>query len=97
MGSLPANAAMHALAIDPERPERVYAAGGAGVFRSDDAGRTWESAAQGLPSGAVTALALDPREPQRLFATTVEGALYVSADGAETWQAAAGADAGAGQ
>jgi len=41
---------------DPQHPERVYAASGAGLFRSDDGGQTWNAASQGMD--APNALAI---------------------------------------
>ena len=75
--------------IDPQQPKRVYAAGDSGLYRSDDAGETWQAAGAGLPNGGVVALAFDPRQPQRLYAVTPAGALYLSEDGATSWQALA--------
>lgn len=97
MGGLPANAGARALAVDPREPKRVYAASESGVHRSDDAGQTWDEAADGLPAGGVAALAVDPRQPARLYAATVAGALYLSTDGAGSWSPVAGAAAGVGR
>lgn len=104
MGRLPATTGAttgaRVVVIDPAQPKRVYAAGAAGLYRSDDAGQSWEPAGQGLPDGGVEALALDPRQPQRLYAATAAGALYRSDDGASSWRAlqetVAGAGAGTG-
>lgn len=95
MGRLPATTEAHNVLIDPKQPQRVYAAGDTGLYRSDDAGETWQMAAQGLPAGGVVALALDPRQPQRLYAATPAGALYLSEDGATSWRALTGAGANA--
>lgn len=92
MGSLPASAAATLVLIDPQQPVRVYAADEASLYRSDDAGQTWQPASEGLPSGGVAALALDPRQPQRLYAAATEGSLYVSEDGATTWRPLAGTE-----
>jgi photosystem II stability/assembly factor-like uncharacterized protein len=81
--------------IDPKQPQRVYAAGDTGLYRSGDAGETWVAANQGLPTDGIVALALDPRQPQRLYAATATGALYTSDDGANSWRALAGASADA--
>ena len=90
MGSLPAQAGVHTVLIDPKQPKQVYGAADTGLYRSQDAGETWQAASTGLPVGGVVALALDPREPQRLYAATASGALYLSEDGANSWQALAG-------
>ncbi len=95
MGSLPAQTEARVVLIDPTQPERIYAAADTGVYRSDDAGRTWQRAANGLPDGGVEALALDPRQPRRLYAMTATGALFLSEDGADSWQALPGTGSGA--
>ncbi len=95
MGSLPAKTGARIVVIDPKQPKRVYAMSDVSLYRSDDAGETWQSAMGGLPEGGVRTLALDPRQPPRLYATTSAGALYGSEDGASSWQALAGADASA--
>ena len=94
MGSLPAKTGAHLVLIDPKQPQRVYAAS-SGLYRSDDAGETWQAANTGLGAGGLVALALDPRQPQRLYAATPAGALYISEDGATTWQALASATSNA--
>ena len=86
MGSLPATTGARVVLIDPKQPKRVYAAGDAGLYRSDDAGETWQAAAEGLPPGGIVALALDPRQPQQLYAATPSGGLYLSEDGATSWR-----------
>jgi len=92
VGSLPANAGASLVLIDPEQPQRVYAADETSLYRSDDAGQTWEAAGTGLPEGGLTALTLDPRQPQRLFAATDSDALYRSEDGATSWEALPGSE-----
>ncbi len=95
MGRLPTNSGTSIVRIDPKQPKRVYAAGDAGLYRSDDAGQTWRPAGEGFPSGAIAALALDPRQPERLYAATAAGDLFLSEDGANSWRALPGAGAGA--
>ena len=95
MGSLPASAEATLVLIDPEQPSRVYAADPATLYRSDDAGQTWESAGEGVPE-PVAALALDPRQPERLYALTATGTLYRSEDGATTWAPLPGTETDAG-
>jgi photosystem II stability/assembly factor-like uncharacterized protein len=95
VGGLPTKTELRALVVDPKQPKRVYAAADAGLYRSDDAGRTWQPAGRGLPDGPVAALALDPRQPRRLYAAVPAGAIYLSDDGAESWRALPGASSGA--
>ena len=95
MGRWPAKTEARVVLIDPRQPKRVYAAASMGLYRSDDAGRSWQPADHGLPDGGVAALALDPREPQRLYAATPAGALYLSEDGARSWRTLPGTGSGA--
>ena len=95
MGRLPTDSGAKIVRVDPRQPKRVYAASDDGLYRSDDAGQTWQPAAEGLPSGAITALALDPRQPERLYATAVAGDLFVSEDGANSWRVLPGTSTGA--
>lgn len=95
MGSLPTSAEATLVLIDPEQPARVYAADAATLYRSNDAGQTWEPASQGLPE-PVAALALDPRQSDRLYALTATGTLYRSDDGASSWAAHPGTETDAG-
>ncbi|HEV2123858.1 MAG TPA: hypothetical protein VGW38_13925 [Chloroflexota bacterium] len=86
----PPQPAANAVVIDPKDPQRVYAATPSGVYRSNDAGQTWEATSAGLPGEGVSALALDPRHPEHLFALLSSGALYRSEDGAGMWRLLAG-------
>ena len=69
--------------------------GGTGMYRSADAGATWENV--GLEkSGAFGRIAVDPTNPERIFAAAsgnlfVPGGqrgLYLSEDGGDTWHKA---------
>jgi hypothetical protein len=73
-----------ALAIDPLTPGTLYAGtNGTGVFKSTDAGVTWNAANTGLPAD-VRALAIDPHTPSTLYAGAVPG-LFKSTDAGATW------------
>jgi len=86
MGSLPTHSMIRSVAVDPLNPQRVYAAGPAGLFRSDDGGLTWETANDGL-KGEPLAVTLDPASPQTVVAVLTDGSVWRSADGATTWPA----------
>jgi photosystem II stability/assembly factor-like uncharacterized protein len=92
-----------AIAVAPSNPNVVYAASGEGlhrpdlsvgdgIYRSSDAGKTWEHL--GLRDGQqIPALAVDPRDPNKLFAAVLghpygpneERGIYRSTDGGTTW------------
>ena len=93
-----------AIAVAPSDPRIVYVASGEGlqrpdlsvgdgIYRSDDAGKTWTHL--GLRDGQqIPALAVDPRDPNRLFAAVLghpygpneERGIFRSTDGGQTWQ-----------
>jgi photosystem II stability/assembly factor-like uncharacterized protein len=90
---------VNAIVIDPATPTTLYAAGGdptgahgGGVFKSVDAGATWQRS--GLGSVYVQSLAIDPVSPATLYAGTgpLSGqgspgsGVFKSTDGGATWQ-----------
>lgn len=72
------------LAADPHNPEVVYAGTqGNGILRSDDSGKTWQSA--GLGGQVVKSIALTPASPGLIYAGTKPPAIFVSRDGGRSW------------
>jgi photosystem II stability/assembly factor-like uncharacterized protein len=75
--------------VDPRNSNRLYAStwtlysGGGGVYRSDDAGRTWKVI--GLAHETVRALAQAPTNPKILVAGSLTG-VYRSKDEGATWE-----------
>jgi photosystem II stability/assembly factor-like uncharacterized protein len=57
-----------------------------GVFRSDDGGRTWREASEGLQSRHVRWMAYHPDISDREFVGTEPAGIFVSHDGGETWR-----------
>jgi hypothetical protein len=58
---------VHHLERSPGRPERLFMQFHGGVYRSDDAGRTWTGIAEGLPSDFGFPLAVDPADPDSAY------------------------------
>jgi photosystem II stability/assembly factor-like uncharacterized protein len=74
-----------ALAVGSGVPKTIYAGTLAhGVWRSSDAGATWQAASVGLEDQHVFALAVDEEHPTRVFAGTERG-LFRSDNGGESW------------
>ena len=82
----------------PEKPNTFYfGAAGGGVWKSDDAGATWQPMGD-LPAAAVGALAIAPSNPDVIYVGTGQVAarydvaagngVYKSSDGGKTWRSA---------
>ena len=58
---------VHNMHRAPLRPERLFLQFHGSVYRSDDAGATWNDIAEGLPSGFGFPLVIDPGDPDSAF------------------------------
>ena len=72
-----------AVAVDPTDPLTIYAATGAGVYKTTDGGKQWMLIAPEL-QGAHTLL-IDPTTPSTLFAGVGPRGVFRSTDGGSTW------------
>lgn len=81
--------ALACVAVDPRHPERIYAGTkDRGLWRTDDAGRTWTPAGSGIAWANVTAVAVAPGDgagPGEVYAGTEPSAVFRSTDGGGTW------------
>lgn len=91
---------VHNMRRAPARPERLFLQFHGSVYRSDDAGETWNDIADGLPSGFGFPVEIDPADPDRAFViplvadldrVTPDGMLRVfeTRDAGATWTARA--------
>lgn len=79
---------LHCVAVDPERPERVYAGTEAeGLWLSHRGGDGWERALEGRQ---VTAVTVSAAEGGVVYAGTEPSAVLRSADGGASWEELAG-------
>ncbi|HFC30525.1 MAG TPA: hypothetical protein ENJ44_05730, partial [Oceanospirillales bacterium] len=89
--------------IKPDDDNYLLAGGvSGGVFKSTDAGASWHSVAEFLPSIAVGSMVADPDETNRVFVGTGEGffnldsaqgaGIFVSEDFGDTWTQLASTD-----
>lgn len=75
---------VNSLASDPRAPGRVFAGTQTdGLWRSDDAGRTWQRA--GLSGKSVKSIAVSPLVSGLMYAGCKPLALFVSADDGGAW------------
>lgn len=94
---------MTSLVCDPVNPDRVIAgAAGGGLWRSNDAGRSWEVLWHKEPSLNIGALAIDQNDPDVVYCGTGEAnmsadshpgvGLYVTRNFGDSWQHLAESD-----
>src|SRR5262249_41527947 len=81
----------YCLAADPLRPNRVYCGTfGDGLWRSDDAGKTWAPVGAGIGSDKVMAVAVSAAERVDghgvVWARTAPSRRFGSEDGGQTWR-----------
>ncbi len=98
------------IVIDPNDPDRIFVAvsgdlfqpgGTRGLYRTTNAGRTWENVLSGAtPTAGAVDVAIDPADPDRVYATFWDhqrtpdvrryggpgSRAYRSTDGGDTWQ-----------
>jgi serine/threonine protein kinase/photosystem II stability/assembly factor-like uncharacterized protein len=63
---------VHRIAMHPQRPERLFLQNHWGLYRSDDAGDSWQDIANGVPSDFGFALIVHPRKPDWVYVVPVE-------------------------
>jgi photosystem II stability/assembly factor-like uncharacterized protein len=80
------------LAVDAEKPDRIFASACSGIYSSDSGGSQWKKIA-GIPysSRRTYALRQDPHAPLDLYAGTNEG-FWTSKDGGDSWNRTTAAD-----
>ncbi len=83
VGGLPANRTVYGFAVSPADPGIMYVAVRDGLFKSMDAGKTWNPVGQHVKK--PVAVAVNPKRSGEVYVATVDGATFKSADGGTTW------------
>ena len=89
---------VHKVVRHPSRPDTLFLQNHGGLYRSDDAGDSWQDIAKGVPSDFGFCMAIHPHDPdvvyivpieKSLFRCTPEGKLrvYRTRDGGKSWEA----------
>ena len=79
------NEAIHSLAQSESNPDTLIAGAFNGIFRSDDAGESWQQLPKGSTPIHVESLAIDPRTANTIYAGTFY-LPYKSTDGGQSWK-----------
>lgn len=80
------NQDINVLETDPQNASWIYAAGGVGILRSKDAGKTWEKieVLNNPATFPVRALAINPKNSNEIVYGAAQ-AVYKSVDGGASW------------
>jgi len=77
------------VAVDPVDAQTVFAAAETGLFKSTDAGTSWNLIEGGLPPDVrVRAVSISPNEPDYMLAGVDKHGVYLSHDAGNTWEMA---------
>ncbi len=75
------------VAVNPADPNVIYAGSyGAGAYKSEDAGLTWQAINNGLTNRFIQSMAVTP-DGSTVYAGTYGGGIFRSQDGGASWQA----------
>jgi photosystem II stability/assembly factor-like uncharacterized protein len=83
----------HAMAFDPQNPDVVYAGNDGGIFRSPDAGGSWQSLNDGLAISEIEYLTQRPDDPDWILAGLQDNGT-IRRQGAPGWTQEALGDGG---
>ena len=78
---------VNTLVTDPVRPGTAYAGTTHGLFKTVDAGASWQRIEKGLADNYISVLLIDPSNPLVLYAGTRKG-VHKTTDAGETWSEA---------
>ena len=73
------------IAPHPTKSHILYVATNDYIYKSRDAGNTWENISRGMTYSRVIAMAIDPKYPATVYAGTKGDAVFKSYDGGQRW------------
>lgn len=80
---LPENMRVYSVAADPDNFKTLYAGTQEGVFKTEDAGATWQLMQAGVTDAVITVNAADS---QQVYAVSSNGRLWHSQDAGNSWE-----------
>ena len=83
---IPSESNVRALTVYPDHPHRILAGTDVGLYRSEDAGATWENLDAPTDGIQIWSVAVDAADPDTIFVGTRPDA-FRSRNGGKTWEA----------
>jgi len=74
------------IALHPSKPNILYIATNAYLYKTRDEGATWQNISQGMTHSRVISLAIDPLFPANVYAGTKGDAVFRSYNGGQNWE-----------
>src|SRR5262245_13403360 len=81
---IPSECNVRSLSVYPDNPHRILAGTDVGLFRSEDAGQTWEPIESLVAETQIWSVAVDPMDSNTIFVGARPDA-FRSRDGGKTW------------
>ena len=73
------------IALHPSKPNILYIATNAYVYKTRDEGDTWQNISRGMTHSRVISLAIDPLFSANVYAGTKGDAVFKSYNGGQNW------------
>jgi hypothetical protein len=67
---------VHKIVQHPARPATLFLQNHWGLYRSDDAGDSWQDVARGVPSDFAFGMAVHPHDPDRVYVLPLESDVF---------------------
>jgi photosystem II stability/assembly factor-like uncharacterized protein len=72
---------VHKVVRHPSRPDRLFLQNHGGLYRSDDAGDTWNDIGNGVPSDFGFPIVMNPHDPDTVYVVPLEGEMRCGPEG----------------
>ena len=82
----PGEIQIRALAVSPRNPDYILAGSEAGLYKSEDRGKSWELLESPMEGLQIWSVAIHPGDPDTIFAGTKPPGVFRSRDGGKEWE-----------
>jgi photosystem II stability/assembly factor-like uncharacterized protein len=89
VSGIPEEVPISSIAVDPQRPDRMYVGTTQAFWLSRDAGKSWVRRGGNLPLGNFTSILIDPQNTDEIFISSAlesDGGIFYSSDAGMKWK-----------